>query len=403
MLSTSAFALLAASVTAAPPQVTFLPSGSSAYDVSNDGGVVVGVTATGGFRWTPLGGFVSLVGPAAGFGSLVVVSGDGTQIAADILDANSKQHAARWLGGSAWAELPAFVSCDSFLLNTYGANGDGSVIVGLAWIAGCKAHAFRWDPVNGTVDLGSTVAGKSSRANGVDDSGNLIVGWQDQINGQRRGAKWTGGVQSYVPNYVSPGGTSYTLGEALGVSANGAHIVGYTVFGLNGGNAWQSSISSGQTKLLPQLAGFTGQAALALGVADDGATAVGTTGGFPPTRKAIIWVNGVPQDLKTYIESKGGSIAPYTSLGTASAVSADGRTIVGWGTGASGQPAGWVVRFATPCPSDLNGDGTVDGVDLAIVLGDWGATGGIADVDQNGIVDGADLALILGAWGDCPA
>lgn len=55
-------------------------------------------------------------------------------------------------------------------------------------------------------------------------------------------------------------------------------------------------------------------------------------------------------------------------------------------------------------------DGVVDGADLAILLGEWGANpGSPADlVNSNtfapppdGVVDGADLAILLGAWGDC--
>ena len=46
---------------------------------------------------------------------------------------------------------------------------------------------------------------------------------------------------------------------------------------------------------------------------------------------------------------------------------------------------------------DLNGDGLVDGSDLAILLGAWGSAGP-GDLDGNGVVDGADLAMLLGVW-----
>lgn len=46
---------------------------------------------------------------------------------------------------------------------------------------------------------------------------------------------------------------------------------------------------------------------------------------------------------------------------------------------------------------DLNGDGVVDGTDLAILLGAWG-TSGPGDLNGDGVVDGADLAILLGAW-----
>ncbi|MBX3356015.1 MAG: hypothetical protein KF724_10000 [Phycisphaeraceae bacterium] len=60
---------------------------------------------------------------------------------------------------------------------------------------------------------------------------------------------------------------------------------------------------------------------------------------------------------------------------------------------------------ATPevevCVGDLNDSGTVDGADLAILLGQWGGSGS-GDLDGSGSVDGADLAILLGAWGPCP-
>ena len=51
---------------------------------------------------------------------------------------------------------------------------------------------------------------------------------------------------------------------------------------------------------------------------------------------------------------------------------------------------------------DLNGDGTVDGADLGLLLGAWGPCPGSpcpADLNGDGTVDGADLGLLLGAWG----
>ncbi|MCH2145672.1 MAG: hypothetical protein MK082_11100, partial [Phycisphaerales bacterium] len=56
------------------------------------------------------------------------------------------------------------------------------------------------------------------------------------------------------------------------------------------------------------------------------------------------------------------------------------------------------------CPTDLTGDGTINGADLSILLGLWGACGSgdcIADLTGDGTVDGADLSILLGLWGDC--
>ena len=94
-------------------------------------------------------------------------------------------------------------------------------------------------------------------------------------------------------------------------------------------------------------------------------------------------------------------------------------TLVSWGFNGNGEgnvPATKVSRivvgefhgvgFVSPnCPADISGNGSVDGVDLAAVLGAWGtASGGKAgsDIDGDGVVGGTDLALVLGSWGVCP-
>ena len=51
-------------------------------------------------------------------------------------------------------------------------------------------------------------------------------------------------------------------------------------------------------------------------------------------------------------------------------------------------------------PADLNGDGVVNGTDLGLLLGSWGACPGCpADLNGDGVVNGTDLGLLLGAWG----
>lgn len=65
----------------------------------------------------------------------------------------------------------------------------------------------------------------------------------------------------------------------------------------------------------------------------------------------------------------------------------------------------WLVHLPPSNePADLDGDGSVNGTDLALVLGAWGDTWQApeppiaADLDGDGIVGGADIAMILGAW-----
>lgn len=59
---------------------------------------------------------------------------------------------------------------------------------------------------------------------------------------------------------------------------------------------------------------------------------------------------------------------------------------------------------AVACLGDLNGDSVVDGGDLALMLGDFGALAGCgnpADCTGDGFVSAADLAVLLANWGAC--
>jgi hypothetical protein len=53
-----------------------------------------------------------------------------------------------------------------------------------------------------------------------------------------------------------------------------------------------------------------------------------------------------------------------------------------------------------PCAADFNGDGTVSGLDLSVVLAGWGSPG-MADLNGDGTVNGLDLTIVLAAWGTC--
>ncbi len=55
---------------------------------------------------------------------------------------------------------------------------------------------------------------------------------------------------------------------------------------------------------------------------------------------------------------------------------------------------------SSSCPSDLSGDGSVDGADLGLLLSGWGSSG-TGDLNGDGQTDGSDLGLLLSSWGPC--
>ena len=54
------------------------------------------------------------------------------------------------------------------------------------------------------------------------------------------------------------------------------------------------------------------------------------------------------------------------------------------------------------CDGDRDGNGVVNGNDLAIVLASWGSDNPASDINGDGNTDGIDLASILATWGVCP-
>jgi len=66
-----------------------------------------------------------------------------------------------------------------------------------------------------------------------------------------------------------------------------------------------------------------------------------------------------------------------------------GNIVMGSGSG-SGAPS---------CPADLDGDGTVGGGDLGLLLSGWGTASG--DISGDNVSNGKDLGILLSAWGPC--
>lgn len=77
----------------------------------------------------------------------------------------------------------------------------------------------------------------------------------------------------------------------------------------------------------------------------------------------------------------------------------------------TGGGKGFCVENPMPatCQGDLNGDGMINGLDLATLLGQWTGLStyrpcppnGLADCNQDCHIDGLDLGMMLGAWGPC--
>ncbi len=63
-----------------------------------------------------------------------------------------------------------------------------------------------------------------------------------------------------------------------------------------------------------------------------------------------------------------------------------------------------LIRVYQDCPCDVFRDFNVNGIDLGILLGQWGPSNQftVTDFNGDGSVDGSDLGQLLAAWGPCP-
>ena len=216
----------------------FIFDGGYPLAVSDDGTVVTGQLAAnpyGVFRWTQASGVVPLGrNQRVGTGGTVGISANGLVIASSIGSPDSSYTTqGLWTQATGWRELmppapPDGGTVDGSYGNVWGLSGDGTTPVGLYWRPGQgnRAHASKWTQATGVVDLGGTITGQSSRANGVNFDGSVIAGWVETPTGPWRPAAWVNGSLVLLTDY--DGATLAGSGEARATSPSGDIIVGYS-------------------------------------------------------------------------------------------------------------------------------------------------------------------------------
>jgi probable HAF family extracellular repeat protein len=314
--------------------------GAFPSSVSSSGAVVAGGFADGGgFYWMPTTGAIFTGGL-----SVEGLSGDGLTLVGSALSSRGLIEAAIWVRGTEWRSLggvPGGASCDRSFSNAYGVSRDGKVVVGNSWL-GCTAHAFRWEESTGMVDLGSANSG-SSLANNASGDGTVAVGYQESnapgFSGFRQGAKWTSGRQELVTGPEGP------VGTARAANRDGSIIVGsqcYPVTLDQNQAAWIWRAQGGTTCLsAPRRRLSPGPPILteAEATSDDGEVVGGSQNvGGSNDSDAIIWIGGRGAYLKDFLVANGlsNAFATWVNTGTITAISPDGRILVGHGAARTG-------------------------------------------------------------------
>lgn len=407
IVSVAALALVSASTAlAGGTQGSFRLLGTAGLypsDASADGRVVAGYNTSAFWYWTNETGLVSIggVSPNAGGAGSAGISDDGTRIGFTVLNGNGKTEGAFYnipTGQTTLAGNFGF-SCDLSSMSCWGLSGDGQTMVGLGWHNLCAARAFRYSAATGLVDMGTTVAGRSTRANGCNLNGTVVAGWQDLASGFRQGAVWQNGTQRLITTT-----TGVPVGEAAAVNADGTWAIGLGVSTTNYAG-WRWSQATGYIALPPSPIPALPRC-IPTAISDDATRVLlfYRTGAPPATGgEGYLWINGTLKSLEVLAAESGITLTPDIRMALPLGMSADGYTIVGTARTATGIQ-GFILdlpRPAPPCPADINDDGEVGAQDLAALLSAWGTKSSAADLNGDGSVGAQDLAALLSAWGPC--
>jgi uncharacterized membrane protein len=380
-----------------------IPGAFSANDMSPDGRYIVGETdlngdfhADGTYLYDAITETMTILPPEGGNASSV--SDDGSVVLGDMPDPMSPdpqigETAGMWKAETGWQSLgylPNAGQCPS-RSNGYELSGDGSVVVGLSW-DGCSGRGFRWTQETGMVAM-QTLANGANRASVCSADGNLIGGFA-QGTGSRTPAFWNGAGAGHLLD--PPSGNA--IGEVFGISDDGSVMLGnWTITDPTvraskwtfDGSGWTRQVLGIGSMFGPQWGGYP------MDIAD-----TGTIVGFDfriGLRAAWLLDGGSPPylDLKTYIQSNGGTVPVGQDLEVCQAISTNGRFICGHGSG-----KGW--RVTIDLLGDMNCDGAVDLSDVdpfvQALLDPAGYQNnfslcsiGHADMNQDHIVDGRDI------------
>ncbi len=340
-----------------------LGAGSSASAVSANGSVVVGNVVNqaygGPFFWTHSNGVVFLHDSSGNVipGVAKAVSGNGSIIVGGMSSGSGGaggglEQAFEWANGVA-APIPQLASSYSSAANSV--LTDGTIIAGD--VTTSSQYVFFGSSFTLTRTTLQVFPPSSLLLN--------ILGTIMSFNGAVVAGNIEGGAATSTPfQWVDGGmvrwpGSTYLSSSAAAVSPDGSVVAGSTGF-LNDGavDTQPFEWTNGVVTTLPLPSGFINGSAL--GVSNYGSTIVGymTMGGpgiFNQNSKAFIWnqAKGV-QDLQQALTADGlGSELAGWTLTEATAVTPDGKTIVGNGTDPQGQHEGWIVHLDISSPPPL--------------------------------------------------
>lgn len=304
-------------------------------DVS-DYGVVTGSLGESYFKWDTQNGLQNIGSVTNGYplSGKASISADGKKISATITnpDNNMNEMALYDDATQNWSFLGGLSGNSDLSKSTsQGISSDGKTVVGLGWTNVSTAHPVKWTQESGIFDLGSTVTGRSARANSVNKDGSVIAGWQDTESGMWSAAVWKNGVQTLISEETEYG--TLPLQELTAISDDGIWAVGSSVLGY--ATIW--SEATGIKKIEhPDVSLETGFAGAATGVNENGTMVVGYFRNIfvnpaPDSGEGFIWTPATGRvELTAYAQSLGIDTQGI-KFNLPMGISPNGKYITGWG------------------------------------------------------------------------
>ena len=317
----------------------FLPGGATRSEssaVSANGSVVVGsswsLSARRAFRWTAAGGMEDL-GTLSGHARSQAygVSADGSTVVgtSGLLSSIHGDRAFRWTSGSI-QDLGTLAGRSRS--EAFGISADGSVVVGSCSAKFVEdAGAFRWTQGGGMLGLPITFATAIS-ADGSVVGGGIYDGIAS------RAYRWT---EAGGPQYLGSGSVS-------ALSPEGQIVVGTfrpTETTKASDEAWRWAENRGRQFL------YWGHANA---MSADGSIVVGAFSNFNSEPvSAVLWTKQLGAvRLNQFLPALGSDLTGWNLL-SATGISSDGTTIVGYGRNPSGQTEAWIARIPEPAALPL--------------------------------------------------
>jgi hypothetical protein len=334
----------------------------TAQAMTSDGRAIIGQALiddyTGNYIWTEDGG-VERIGGGWSVGGPVAISDDRSKVLGHIVDySTGLEFAAIWTRETQdWEILAPYnpsvtYDCGGAWTAAYDMSADGSRAVGMTWDTNCDPYAFQWTRETGMTLLPREADGWAARANVISADGSVIGGWDGHAETSvRRAAMWVADEpgnpgtswSETLLGSLQPGDPVNGASEVQTMNASGTRLYGDSMLDEQGTSfVWTSE--TGVAPLAEAPARHYG--IWPTGASEDGQIVVGAFGPLTSwSRKAFIitpargWM-----PLSDYLVELGVDLAEVGPeyLGFASAISPDGKTIVGYNW-AEGQV--WVVTL----------------------------------------------------------